>query len=147
MNSPKHSLSDKYKFDHDDESLKNWSKVLELGPKTDIQADWYSLRTFEVFLDAIDINQPVLSDDRRSRSRSSIKENSDATSSNGKPDSDKLNNSTSLDEANRELRQNNNVETILSAEALKILSELPDLSHISATRTFIFPNSKKRSPK
>lgn len=79
--------------------------------------DWHSTHTFELFLDALDINQDV-----------------------NPPKKPNSKNPNPQDEKMISKEKNKTIETILSAEALKILSELPDLRHMSATRSFMYPD-------
>lgn len=128
-----------------DEELVQWRRILDLKSAAKMETDWYSTRTFQLFLDALDIDQPVISEDKSNNLGSSIKT---------KPEKSKI--ETELEERlNREAAEEQRAtrekyqgaETILSAEALKILSELPDLSHMSSTRTFIFPNGNRDQKK
>lgn len=106
-----------------DEDTIQWRKILDLDSAAKLEIDWYSTKTFEVFLDALDINQPTTIRPKQS-SKEILKENSPCKEAGP---------------VEKKEPKNLGEETILSAEALKILSELPDLSHMSSTRSFMFP--------
>lgn len=145
----KGSLLDKYKIeinDKTDKDIINWHKMLDLKQDNESNVDWYSTETFQIFLDALDINQAPISDKSSSKvkhetsaskSSSTLSLNEKKLSANNNKDNkpDMATNSNTIE------RRNFSDETILSAEALKILSELPDLSHMSSSRSFIFPTS------
>lgn len=145
MASDKCPLSSKYCIDDKDPDLIQWRQVVDLDSATKLEPDWYSTKTFEAFLDALDINQPTTSLDNGSSSRllnksaSSTRNETNSSSSDGSE--------TKLRPAKKHEGSHSYGETILSAEALKILSELPDLSQMSATRSFIFPNQQQRDNK
>lgn len=90
--------------------------ILDLEAAAEKKHDWHSTHTFQVFLDALDINQVINIPKKSNSENTSIQE-----------------------EKVIPIEKNKMVETILSAEALKILSELPDLRHMSATRSFMYP--------
>lgn len=150
------SLTEKYKIKKDDDDSKNWARLLDFESPIKVESDWYSTQTFQVFLDALDMNQPTTSNNARNQitngSSSAIGTpdnkppqptiNNDKQPVKDKQEHDKATNTIKHDDK-RKHQQPNNFETILSAEALKILSDLPDLSHMSATRSFIFPATTK----
>lgn len=117
-----------------DKDVQLWHEILEPEKLYDKDLDWHSSKTFELFLEALDINQKPV-DERHFTKRTSnvIKHEPNQVTT-------KANGTNKGDECCRASRQGLD-ETILSAEALKILSDLPDLSQMSATRSFIFPNS------
>lgn len=145
------SLTERYKLPTDaDDDSKNWASLLDFNSPVEVESDWYTTRTFQVFLDALDINQPTsLNRGRREGGASISNINNSTTPTTGTkltsdPDLYQSSPSSTNDKIPIEAenkQRNNHFETILSAEALKILSELPDLSHMSVTRSFIFPNS------
>lgn len=141
------SLLANYELNIDDADAIHWRKILDLESASEIEPDWYSTRTFEIFLDALDINQPpVIAEDKNNRTKSSPNGSSEQVSSKCKVQQQQENATQNDNENHRTLCHEKSPyvdETILSAEALKILSELPDLSHMSTTRSFIFPNGKK----
>lgn len=154
MNSPKiiNEFEDYLTLKDEDEDLSNWKRIIELEKPSSADLDWYSTRTFEVFLDALDIGQPSINSSAKSTTDTCTKSSNQNLLPSKKTitnDADKINiNSEDMGKnqvvdtstkTNRSSRTQA-AETILSAEALKILSELPDLSHISSTRSFIFPN-------
>jgi len=106
------SLVELYKLPEGHKDGELWTRILDLDSARNIELDWHSSQTFQRFLDALDIGQPQKSSDVSGRPQSVKKERPDGQRSQG-------------------------VETILSAEALKISSELPDLSFMSSTRSFI----------
>lgn len=124
-----------------DEELVRWRRILDLNSAAKTETDWYSTRTFQLFLDALDINQPVISDDKSNRIDSNNKSKSGSSKIETK--SEEQSNRETIEEQRATRDKYHSAETILSAEALKILSELPDLSHMSSTRTFIFPNGNR----
>lgn len=144
------SLTERYKLIGEDEASKNWTSLLDFESPVQVESDWYSTKTFQMFLDALDINPPTTLG--RDGSNSNLND-ARATVSAAKPGmapwrsaNDKNSASSSKTEFKGvQSQSNSNLETILSAEALKILSELPDLSHMSASRSFIFPNDSKNS--
>lgn len=141
MDSEHHSSSSKCNLLDGDDEFVQWRRILDLNSAANIQTDWYSTRTFQHFLDALDINQPVSSEDKSNRLNSTNK----TKIGSGKIKTELEENIDSVtikEECATAISRYQGVETILSAEALKILSELPDLSHMSATRTFIFPNGR-----
>lgn len=156
-------LTEKYKVKKEDDDSKNWVSLLDFESPIKVESDWYSTQTFQVFLDALDINQPTCSKSGKlpiSNGSSSAIGPSDTTTTpppqtinNDKHDKQQVMSRQDKDKmANRikhhdkpRHQQQNNFETILSAEALKILSDLPDLSHMSATRSFIFPATTAES--
>lgn len=91
--------------------------ILDLESAAEKIHDWHSTHTFELFLDALDINQVVNPPKKSTPQTTNCQEEKMITK-----------------------EKNKTIETILSAEALKILSELPDLRHMSATRSFMYPN-------
>lgn len=121
------SLTNKHVLPNSDEDSRQWNKILDLKSASEMKPDWYSTKTFEVFLDALDINQPPIIESKKIILKSNDNNNSREAKCKG-------------DNSSPKEPQN---ETILSAEALKILSELPDLTHMSTTRSFIFPNRKR----
>lgn len=133
------SLTTKYKSlignAIEEENVKLLQSILDLKTDTNKELDWYSTRTFEVFLDALDFDQPNNTADDKSKA------------TNKKKSETQIDIETETTAPVNTMKNNkyNSVETILSAEALKILSELPDLSHMSASRSFIFPHEKKTS--
>lgn len=148
------SLTDKYKIKSDDEDSKNWVRLLDFESPIKVESDWYSTQTFQVFLDALDINQPTSSSTSDGKNpisngtttvggtldKTTKPPFSSATNDKQTPTQDKQGqNKVPVKQDKTRYQQQNNFETILSAEALKILSDLPDLSHMSATRSFIFP--------
>lgn len=109
-----------------DEDTVQWRKILDLESAAKTELDWYSTKTFEAFLDALDINQPTTNIRSKQASKEVLKE-VEATQ-------------TKIPETEKRSKpESSGIETILSAEALKILSELPDLSYMSSTRSFMFP--------
>lgn len=144
------SLIEKYKITDGDEDSKNWVRMLDFETSIKTEADWYSTKTFQVFLDALDINQPANLERNRDINKESKPKIPKSTP---EPQEDRKrseigNKQTKTSSSQQKV--SHHVETILSAEALKILSELPDLSHMSGTRSFMFPSrgdassSKKR---
>lgn len=131
----------KCNLDDNDEELVRWRRILDLNSAAKTETDWYSTRTFQLFLDALDINQPVISDDKSNRIDSNNKSKSGSSKIETK--SEEQSNRETIEEQRATRDKYHSAETILSAEALKILSELPDLSHMSSTRTFIFPNGNR----
>lgn len=110
-------------FDRDTEQ---WRKILDLETAAKRELDWYSTKTFEAFLDALDINQPSINH-RAKQASKEVLQIADAPQAENH-------------DTEKQIKQGNSgTETILSAEALKILSELPDLSYMSSTRSFMFP--------
>lgn len=110
-----------------DEDTVQLRKILDLESAAESELDWYATKTFEAFLDALDVNQPT---NMRSKqpSKEVLKEDT-SRSENLEPE--------------KPMRpESSGIETILSAEALKILSELPDLSYMSSARSFMFPKPK-----
>lgn len=137
MDSKENPSLNKCNLIDNNEELVRWRQILDLNSAAKTETDWYSTRTFQLFLDALDINQPVISDDKsnridKSKSGSSKIETTEEES-----------NRDTIEEQRATRDKYHSAETILSAEALKILSELPDLSHMSSTRTFIFPNGNR----
>jgi hypothetical protein len=151
---PSYSLMEKYKIKNENEDSKNWARLLDFESPIKVESDWYSTQTFQVFLDALDINQPVntgaginptsngsnsnlgTNDKTHTTLETTLNNNNDKQSPVANRDQDQ----NKITENDKQQQNNkNNFETILSAEALKILSDLPDLSHMSATRSFIFP--------
>lgn len=138
--------------DKEDPATKEWCKLIDLDAVIEPELDWHSTRTFELFLNALDVNQIVIKEDKKSNAKTDIRQTKRACHNNGVKDeividtasqnvsSENQNISSSGTVKNTDTYQG--VETILSAEALKILSELPDLSHMSTTRSFIFPTYK-----
>lgn len=136
------SLTERYKLPADaDADSKSWACLLDLTSPVEVESDWYTTQTFQVFLDALDINQPT----SLGRDTSTAPATTTAISSTVTKTNSVTNDKTSppKEKTNKQTGQqrNNNFETILSAEALKILSELPDISHMSVTRSFMFPAS------
>lgn len=150
------SLTDKYKIKSDDEDSKDWARLLDFESPIKVESDWYSTQTFQMFLDALDINQPTTSTsdgkkpisngtgsvgggtlDKTKKPATRNESNDKQPPVQNKQERDKMPSAVKHDKT--KYQQQNNFETILSAEALKILSDLPDLSHMSATRSFIFP--------
>lgn len=126
-------MVERYKLNDDSDVHKNWKRLLDFESPIKVESDWYSTNTFQLFLDALDINQPQ---EHSTPSRDGQDSGQHQQANNKRsPKSGEAIPSPSSGKQPRE----DNVETILSAEALKILSELPDLSHISATRSFILP--------
>lgn len=140
MSSLQDSLTNQSEVTSVDKKTLNWQNILDLESALKIKPDWYSTKTFEVFLDALDIHKPVIVDDKKNRYKSSIRDIPNGESEIKSEPNSTLDVSPKEDKPNQQYK---NVETILSAEALKILSELPDLSQMSVTRSFIFPNKKK----
>jgi len=122
------SLLDRFKLDETNEKSRHWSALLDLKSSVATESDWYSTKTFQVFLDALDINAPPTIGDATKYREKKIERNQTVHQSD-----------ESLD---KKSNNHGNIETILSAEALKILSELPNLSHMSSSRSFIFPQDK-----
>lgn len=149
LNSPSNVLEllDKYKLTSDDEETLSWKSVLELDSQTKASSDWYSTKTFQVFLDALDINSPVylVDKDKYSKSKDGEQKHRQNLNPNESTESKPPKKKEAEPVKNDQKTCNNHMETILSAEALKILSELPDLSHMSVTRSFIFPNGLNSS--
>lgn len=134
------SLTERYKLTDQDDDSKNWVSLLDFETPVKVESDWYSTQTFQVFLDALDISQPTTLGRETSNSNLSSATTSKSSSDDSKQKANDKKPTTSGE--TRSQKQSNNFETILSAEALKILSELPDLSHMSATRSFIFPSNR-----
>lgn len=132
------SLIERYKLTDEDEDTKNWKCLLDFESPVQVESDWYSMQTFQVFLDALDINQPsTLGRDNSASCNKSIPKCTEE---------DDKSKTRAIDDDSKK-KQSNDIEfeTILSAEALKILSELPDLSHMSHTRSFMFPDLTRSS--
>lgn len=155
------SLAERYKLTSTDADSTNWASLLDFKSPVQVESDWYSTQTFQVFLDALDINYPTSLGRDSSIPNTALAGNT-ATASPSKTDADsgsqndkKNNTSPSSTSSSNRLNSSKNTtqpaqqdgkfETILSAEALKILSELPDLSHMSVTRSFVFPNHSTNS--
>lgn len=145
-------LLQKYDLTGDlDEITLSWKKMLDLGETRKSNVDWYSTKTFEAFLDALDINQPTPLHDKSKRgsTKSTLDKNLVIPIEKIAIPDDKIHDShTSPEKPKEEIKKEKKtfgVETILSAEALKILSELPNLSHMPGTRSFMFPRSNKKS--
>lgn len=132
--------------DIDQEEFQQWKQMINLdsaNPPT--EQDWYSTRTFELFLDALDIDQPVILVNK-DNCQSKVPSTNQATHVSNRPTENCKEFDNTLENKSREEiapKQRYADETILSAEALKILSELPDLSYMSATRSFICPKAKR----
>lgn len=146
------SLIQQYKVDvENDPKFREWDQLLDLKSPISAEADWYSTRTFEMFLDALDINQPErlqtpvkikskgFSTEGNLAKKSDDKRN---TTTQSRSDKDHLSCNINANDKNNQ-RQTDIAETILSAEALQILSELPDLTYMSSTRSFIFPQGNR----
>lgn len=150
------SLADKYKFPEGHEQSEHIVKMLDLNYAANTVLDWRSTKTFEAFLDALDINQRSAG---HHPPNESLKLDTSTTTTTGQTKKDKCN--PAIDKISetqvavdaiaaaicnnptKTSRPQNNTfheETILSAEALEILSELPDLSYMSVSRSFIKPN-------
>lgn len=113
----------------DVESTRILKTVLDLESTPEPVPDWHSTHTFQVFLDALDINKKATSaEDKGSSLQVNIKT------------------SDTYKDEKSDKRPDDATGIILSVEALKILTELPDLSHMTA-RSFMFPNSKDKSSK
>jgi len=135
------SLVELYKLPEGHKDGELWTRILDLDSARNIELDWHSSQTFQRFLDALDIGQPQKSSDVSGRPQSVKK---DSLSKNA--DEDKIGPSEAMLAGRPERpdsQRSQGVETILSAEALKILSELPDLSFMSSTRSFIYPNGER----
>lgn len=122
-----------------------WKQTLSFKSPISTESDWYSTKTFQIFLDSLDINQQPLRD---SKSRESLDKQNGSTNTSPKQGAigaaaTNANNKSTKEQSQtarqKTPKKSSTIETILSAEALKILSELPDLSHMSATNSFIFP--------
>lgn len=152
----KYALGDKEK---EDPATKEWCKLIDLDTVIESELDWHSTRTFELFLDALDVNQNVIKDDKKKKKSNPKNDIKTDANSKASPPTDETrdkivtNNSTRQNGSKEQkipspgaIKKNvdiyQGVETILSAEALKVLSELPDLSHMATTRSFIFPKHK-----
>lgn len=143
------SLTDRYKLPADaDADSKSWTCLLDLTSPVKVESDWYTTQTFQVFLDALDINQPTslgrdttIAPAAATTTISNTANGSNLVSQSNPVTNDKM--SPAKDKTSKQTGQqrSSNFETILSAEALKILSELPDISHMSVTRSFMFPAS------
>lgn len=141
MDAKKDTSSDNFNLVDDNGEPTSWRRMLDLESAAKMETDWYATKTFQIFLDALDINQPVIPEDKNIKSSINTK---------AKPACGDIE-STLADVSDREHGGSKSAtkdkyqgaETILSAEALKILSELPDLSHMSSTRSFIFPTGNK----
>lgn len=143
MDSDKNPLTNKYQLDDEDPDLIQWRQVVDLDSAAKLEHDWYSTQTYEAFLDALDINQPSVNRDKSESAKSLNKNISPLRTDTGSLNSDCK--SPKLVPERKQQLDSPTAETILSAEALKILSELPDLSQMSATRSFIFPQQQDRN--
>ena len=134
---------EEFKLPEGDEVSSHWKSMLDLESAAKREFDWYSTRTFELFLDALDINQPpvILEDKNHRRPKPEVK-GEDLKPTLSTKETSNANQSKNEVKGQPE-RGHHQVETILSAEALKILSELPDLSHMSSTRSLIFPGERR----
>lgn len=154
------NITQKYSLDEEektDPATKEWCKLIDLDTVIKSELDWHSTRTFELFLDALDVNQSVTQQgDNNNKSKPKTdsrqqtitneltstayesKQDKNVTDSKDQNESEKT-----IPSAIKNVDTYQGVETILSAEALKILSELPDLSHMSSTRSFIFPTNRQ----
>lgn len=161
--STKVNLVDKYNLlnldDDDNGTSSNWKKMLVEDGMSNSDIDWYSTKTFQSFLDALDVDKPcnLFNHDKKDNIHKSSGINQRLTNISADDGSGKSNLSfrlTTKSISNEDYKEPKKQavnkkertigdETILSAEALKILSELPDLSHMSATRSFIFPSSNR----
>lgn len=146
MSDRRESLLERYNIISDeDKDSQNWRRILDLESPIKLESDWYSTKTFQVFLDALDINQPASLDRSRNVSKESITVKNTPKKEQTRAANETLTGDNELSKCKKHSttkQKCKNVETILSAEALKILSELPDLSHMSATRSFMFPNNR-----
>lgn len=154
---PNNQLASYLMLDDKDEDLSNWKRMIELEKPESSELDWYSTRTFEIFLDALDIGHPTTNPVSKSTTNASTSSpvNKSSLSENAPADKDRVTSILStvtaedgskksdVDTSGGTDKRLHAAETILSAEALKILSELPDLTHMSSTRSFIFPNSAR----
>lgn len=152
------SLSDKYAPKVDEangqfgKDLIDWKKMLEAQETaTKTEFDWYSTETFQIFLDALDIGSKPVSKNHVINDKSPKLQISSSSSTSALRDENEnfkkkgFELETDQDETTttNPTKRNLSDGTILSAEALKILSELPDLSYMTSSRSFIFPNNSK----
>lgn len=164
MNGDMDSLLDKYKYEPNmgqqdiDDKIKVIGQMLDLRASTEAVPDWHSTRAFQIFLEALDVGESRISLTGDHKSPKLPAKSSRTDTSNHESASNDIANKchesssyqkqqTAVEDSPAKKSQNNNDETILSAEALKILSELPDLSHMSFTRSFVFPKATSKSSK
>lgn len=120
----------------DEKSSEILKKILDLESSANSIPDWHSTHTFQVFLDSLDIGHKTVS------TKSHVEINSDGLDNHSeKAIKDDSQNNTADHQSPSNPPKPSGPETILSAEALKILSELPELSHMTSTRSFMFPKS------
>lgn len=124
-------------------------RMLERDSQLDSNIDWYETKTFAAFLKALDSTRQVINFDKKPNENNALRVNQ-TDSRKSEPAAKSISSNCTPEHqiaspsANRmKASKSQGMETILSAEALKILSELPDLSHMSATRSFIFPDKHK----
>lgn len=108
-------------------------EILNLKSYDDAIPDWHSTHTFQVFLETLDVNH------QKSRVKAS-KESLDSHVIQGIQDDTR--NNIASEQTSPSMPKSKTAETILSAQALKIMSEQPNLSQMTGSRSFIFPSAK-----
>lgn len=126
------SLIELYKLDEEeDEDAGHWRRLLDLEPPV-----WQSTKTFQMFRDALDLNSSSSPKVTNATKQPSSGESSEKGV---RPTTTKQ---TSVATKKKPIQTTSFAnETILSAEALKILADLPDLSHMS--KRSLWRNSDK----
>lgn len=131
-------LVEKYEVLALDDKTHLFRKCFNFDEAAKIRLDWHSTQIFSKFMDALDIDKPrgskERSDNNISKSKQTFKEHSQINNSKAQIAStnDKQVYAKNNQLISQEIHKSDKPkeETILSAEALKILSELPDLSYM-----------------
>lgn len=131
-------LIEKYSSNIDDDKKKMYKDLFTLDESQDTNLVWHETHTCKEFMNVLaDFN----SDDGRKDNNTSKSTTSKATEVLKESVQSKKDISSKIKTLEISKPSNNEQETILSAEALKILSELPDMLPMQS-KSFMFPNNR-----
>lgn len=152
----KEYLQNSYSLFMDQESMDFWNSIRNLDEAPSLKIDWHTTHTFHLLLHSLNLNpnhteteEELAREELRIQNHSSSLKEADRKSLDSEIDGrvsslaikdPQIDDSKQCTDAtNTQRHQPIETETILSAEALKILSELPNVSFMSHQKSFFFP--------